>query len=181
TAVIPVGTVLTQGQYDALLAGELYFNVHTVAHSGGEIRGQITAQGGVGAATAALSAAQEVPASTSTATGSGTLIFDRATRNILIAYITHNVANATMAHIHTSLGPTTNGGVIVGFPTLTANFDGINNNLAYPPAGSQLTPQNVTDYLVDYLYFNVHSSNNLCAPAANCSAGEIRGNMTHLQ
>ena len=45
---------------------------------------------------------QEVPASTNTATGTGTLIFDRATRNILITHMTHNVTNATMAHTHTS-------------------------------------------------------------------------------
>ena len=191
TAVIPVGTKLTTGQYNALLAGELYFNVHSAKNicgangtsscSGGEIRGQITAQGGVGAATASLDASQEVPAGTSTATGKGTLIFDRATRNILITYITHNVATATAAHIHTSpTGPGSNGGVIVGFPTLTPNFDTLGNNLAYPPVGSQIPVANVTDFVANYLYFNVHSGNNLCAPAANCGAGEIRGNITAL-
>ena len=41
TATIPVGTVLTQAQYDDLLAGKLYFNVHSSANSGGEIRGQV--------------------------------------------------------------------------------------------------------------------------------------------
>jgi hypothetical protein len=181
TAVVPVGTVLTQAQYDALLAGELYFNVHTVANSGGEIRGQITAQGGLGAATAALTNAQEVPASTSAAAGTGTLIFDRATRNILITYITHNVTNATMAHIHTSpSGAGSNGNVIVGFSTLTPNFDTLGNNLAFPPAGSQVPAANVADFAANYLYFNVHSTNNLCAPAADCGAGEIRGNITAL-
>ncbi|MCF8208638.1 MAG: CHRD domain-containing protein [Rhodoferax sp.] len=43
----PAGTVLTETQYTAYLAGELYFNVHTAANPGGEIRGQITGSTGV--------------------------------------------------------------------------------------------------------------------------------------
>jgi len=34
-------TLLTADQVDALVAGKLYFNVHTAANPGGEIRGQI--------------------------------------------------------------------------------------------------------------------------------------------
>ena len=181
TAIVPPGTILTPAQYTALLAGELYFNVHTAANSNGEIRGQITMQGGVHADVANLTAGQEVPAGSSTATGTGTLLVDKATRRILISYITHNVANASMAHIHTSpSGAGSTGNVIVGFDTLQTNFDGLGNNLAYPPAGSQMTAQNVTDLLVSYLYFNVHSPNNLCAPAPNCGAGEIRGDITPI-
>ena len=181
TAIVPPGTILTPAQYTALLAGELYFNVHTVANPGGEIRGQINMQGGVHADVASLTAGQEVPAGTSTATGTGTLIVDKATRRILISYITHDVANASAAHIHTSpSGAGSNGPVIVGFSTLQANFDGLGNNLAYPPAGSQMTAQNVTDFLVSYLYFNVHSPNNLCAPAPTCAAGEIRGDIAPI-
>jgi hypothetical protein len=99
----------------------------------------------------------------------------------LITYVTHNVANATLAHIHTSpSGPGSNGGVIVGFSTLTPNFDGAGNNLAFPPQGSQIPVANVADFDAPKLYFNVHSSNNLCAPAADCGAGEIRGDITPL-
>jgi len=188
TAVVPPDTMLSQAQYNALLAGELYFNVHSTNNlcppapdcSAGEIRGQINVQGGTIAAVSSLTAAQEVPAGTSTATGKGTVVVDQATRNILISYITHDVANATAAHIHSGLGPGTTGGVIVGFPNLDTNFDGAGSNLAYPPAGSQMTAQNVADFLINYLYFNVHSANNLCAPAANCSAGEIRGNIVPI-
>ncbi len=32
---------LTDAQAEALLAGKMYFNVHTAAHPGGEIRGQV--------------------------------------------------------------------------------------------------------------------------------------------
>jgi hypothetical protein len=177
TGILLDNIALSPADYAELLAGTLYFNVHTAANPAGEIRGQINAQGGVVASAVSLAATQEVPPGTSSATGKGTLLVDAATRTILITYVTHNVANATLAHIHTSTGPTTTGGVIVGFNTLQTNVDGAGTNLAYPPAGSQMTAQNLTDFFANYLYFNVHSTNNLCAPAATCGAGEIRGNI----
>src|SRR6267378_1786695 len=89
TAIVPSGARLTPVQYTALLAGELYFNVHSTnllcgpvatptACTGGEIRGQIDAQGGVLAGAAPLTFAQEVsPPGTCTGittTGQGTVI-----------------------------------------------------------------------------------------------------------
>ncbi|MBI3375302.1 MAG: CHRD domain-containing protein [Betaproteobacteria bacterium] len=38
---VPAGAKLTDAQYDAFKAGELYVNVHTPANKGGEIRGQL--------------------------------------------------------------------------------------------------------------------------------------------
>jgi CHRD domain-containing protein len=38
---VPAGTKLTDAQYDAYRAGNLYVNVHSEANKGGEIRGQI--------------------------------------------------------------------------------------------------------------------------------------------
>lgn len=38
---VPVGTSLTDAQYQAYLAGQLYVNVHTDANKGGEIRAQL--------------------------------------------------------------------------------------------------------------------------------------------
>ena len=42
-----------------------------------------------------------------------------------------------------------------------------------------MSAQNLTDFGLSYLYFNVHSTaaSTFCAPAANCGAGEIRGNI----
>jgi hypothetical protein len=38
---VPPGARLTVEQYDAFKSGNLYYNVHSEAHRGGEIRGQI--------------------------------------------------------------------------------------------------------------------------------------------
>ncbi|MEK6243996.1 MAG: CHRD domain-containing protein [Pseudomonadota bacterium] len=38
---VPAGARLTDAQYDAFRAGNLYVNVHTAANKGGEIRGQL--------------------------------------------------------------------------------------------------------------------------------------------
>jgi hypothetical protein len=41
TWTIPAGAKLTDAQYEAFKAGNLYVNVHTDANKGGEVRGQI--------------------------------------------------------------------------------------------------------------------------------------------
>jgi CHRD domain len=41
TWVVPAGSKLTPDQYQAFQAGDLYINVHSKAHPGGEIRGQL--------------------------------------------------------------------------------------------------------------------------------------------
>jgi hypothetical protein len=176
TFFIPASTTLTAGQITALFAGQLYFDVFTAAHPAtgtGEIRGQLELQSGVLAAVADMDFAQETAGGTDltctgkTTTGQGTVIVDRATRLILTSYMTHNVTNANLSHIHTSTGPTTAGGVIINFvpgPTL-----------AYPSDTTvPLSAVNVSDFLADFLYFNIHSATD------GCPSGEIRGNIAHI-
>ncbi len=162
SATVPASTALTESQYAAFLAGELYFNVHSAANPSGEIRGRINIDGGVTAALTTLNGAQEVPPNASTATGRGTLLFDTSTREVLAAYATHNVVNTTVAHIHTGVVG------ISGPANVMTLLAGTNVWVGSTP--TILTAQNVTDLAAGSLYFNVHSP----APFA---AGEIRGQL----
>lgn len=158
-AVVPAGTVLTAAQYSALLAGELYFNVHSAANPGGEIRGRISVQGGVTAGLATLNSAQEVPTNGSTATGRGSFVFDTATREVIIGYATHNVVAASVAHVHT-------GAVGVSGPANVVTL-AAGTNLYSAPHPTTLTAQNAIDFNAGNTYFNVHSP--------TYPGGEIRG------
>jgi len=186
---------LSDADYAELLAGTLYFNVHTPLPNGfpnGEIRGQINIQGGVIAGTQGLDNLQEVPASTSPATGTGTVVVDSTTGAVLIAYVAHTIANPSAGHIHTSVsaappcagGPTCNGQVRIGF-TLQSNVDGAGTSLAYAPVPAAMNTTDLAHFTSNFLYFNIHRTdlnNNFCpAPATTCAAGEIRGNITALQ
>ncbi len=159
TATVPAGVVLTDAQYAALLAGELYMNVHTTTYPGGEIRGSLSLRGGVSAGLATLNGAQEVPTTGSTATGRGTLVFDSTTREVIVAYVTHNVAAPTVAHIHT-------GATGVSGPANVATLTAA-TNLFVAPSASTLSAQGATDTAAGNTYFNVHSTTN--------PGGEIRG------
>lgn len=111
------------------------------------------------AGTATLTGAEEVPPSGSAATGKGTIVFDSATRVVIVAYVTHNVANTTVSHIHTGAAGVSGPADVL---TLAAG-----TNLYAAPNPSTLTAQNVSDMLAGNTYFNVHST--------AYPAGEIRG------
>jgi CHRD domain-containing protein len=166
TATVPPGTTMSAADYAELLAGTLYFNVHTVANPNGEIRGNITGTTGVTAGLANLDAAQETPPTGSTATGKGTIVFDSTTGDVLIAYVTHNVANTTVAHIHTGAPG------VSGPANVISLVQGTNIYTAPVPTS---IAAHLADINAGNTYFNVHSTNNLCPPAVNCGAGEIRG------
>ncbi len=156
SATIPSGTVLTQAQYDDLLAGNLYFNVHSSTNSGGEIRGQI----GRVVMQATLNGAQEVPENLLTqAAGTAIVIVDPLTLGITgrATYTGISAANAA-AHIHTSAAGA-NGPIAI---TLTGN---ISAGTATIPANTVLTQTQYDDLRAGKLYFNVHNNN----------LGEIRG------
>jgi hypothetical protein len=168
TAVVPPATSLNTALLPTLLSGGFFFNVSSVGHPNGEIRAPIVLQGGVGASIVPLDKDQAVPPTSTTATGAGTLLVDLATGRLVVSYITHTVASATDAAIHTSTGHTTNGAVIIPFPNFKANIAS-GTSLATPAPTAQMSAQNLSDFVNALLYFDVRNSADLTS--------EIRGNI----
>ncbi len=169
TAVVPPNTTIPSAVLGPLLRGELYFNVGTGFKPNGEIRGAIQLQGGVAVSITALDQFQVVPPSGSSATGTGTLLADRATGRVLVSYLMHTVTGASTTVINTTAGL---GGLVLAFPNQRSNIDGLGTNLANPASTAILSPQNLTDFDASLLYFNVTT-----AAKPN---GDIRGNISPL-
>ena len=110
----------------------------------------------------ALSGANEVPAVTSAAAGTGTVTIN-ADRTVA-ASITVTGMNATASHIHEAAAGA-NGPVIVPF-TKTGD------NAFAAPAGAVLTESQYASYKAGKLYVNVHS--------AAYPGGEIRAQLKPL-
>lgn len=145
---------MTDAQITTLKGGGMYFNAHSAAFPGGEIRGQINRN--VGSAT--MNAVQEVPTNASTATGVGRMLVDPYTRGAS-GGITLTGMTATMAHIHLGAAGA-NGPVII---TLTNAGGGVWN----VPANTTLTADQMKAFKQGNLYFNAHST--------AFPGGEIRG------
>ncbi len=155
--------VLTTQQYNDLLAGNYYVNVHTAANPGGEIRGQILA-----AETQAfwtpLSGANEVGPVDSQATGTAYLTLSPDMSQMYYRVLVAGITNVTASHIHEAAAGQ-NGGVI--FPLFTGSGDFDPNN----PVSGVLAPtlSQVTALMAGDYYVNVHTTAN--------PGGEIRGQL----
>jgi hypothetical protein len=110
--------------------------------------------------TATLSGAEEVPAVTTTATGTFTGKFDPTTKQLTYT-LTYTGMTPTAWHIHTA-PKGTNGGVAVNFGTTFAS--------PYAGLTAVLTAQQEADLLAGNMYANFHSAKN--------PGGEIRGQIT---
>ena len=103
---------LSQAAYDALLAGGLYFNLHSTTHPDGHLRGQIVPEG-VRVIVTDLEGVQEVPAVASNARGRAGVTFVESTRTVHIHLNAQGVDDANAAHLHTGVagvsGPVTVG------------------------------------------------------------------------
>jgi hypothetical protein len=145
---------LTEDQAADLLAGNLYTNIHSPTFPGGEVRGQIMKPGQI-LFVAQLSGAQEVGPNSSTATGTGSVIFDPATLGITYK-MQHTVVDAVAGHIHQApVG--VNGPVIVPFTLVGQGASGT----------ATLTADQATALQAAGLYMNIHSN--------AFPGGEIRG------
>ena len=144
-----------------LLNGDIYMNVHSMAHPNGELRGQLHPVNGIGF-TAMLNAAQETPPTTSNATGTAWAVLSNKGSMVSFGITVAGLSSAfSAAHFHIGeMG--VSGGVVhpITFTDSSAmgTWTGIPDTL-------------ITKLLYNGLYLNVHTTNN--------PAGEIRGQLTH--
>jgi hypothetical protein len=161
------GSVTTFAQaVAAIRAGTTYFNIHTSANPGGEIRGQIVAAGD--AYFADLAGAQENPPVATAATGKGLTVIsaDGSTITYLVTYSgLSGTANAS--HVHTGVVGV-NGGVILPLAVGPSPMSGTLTAANFSASGSVTTfAQAVAAIRAGTTYFNIHTSAN--------PGGEIRG------
>ena len=143
-----------------LASGGHYVNVHTPAHTSGELRGQILTDNYTLVAFP-LSGEQEVPAVTTTAMGSGYALVNRNDFALELQVLTSGVEDATMAHIHTGFAGE-NGPVLLG---LEQSQSDVNRWMA--PADAALTAEIFALLASGGHYVNVHTPAN--------PSGELRG------
>jgi hypothetical protein len=161
------GSVTTFAQaVAAIKAGTTYFNIHTSANPGGEIRGQILPAGN--AHFADLQAHQENPPTSSSGSGSGIAVIsaDMSTITYLVTY-SGLTGTVNAAHIHTgAVGQ--NGGVILPLTAGPSPMTGTLTATNFTASGPVTTfAQAVAAIQAGTTYFNLHTSAN--------PGGEIRG------
>lgn len=157
TSPINGEATVTDAFITAMLKGQTYVNLHTVAFPGGEIRGNVRPKSTEFMAT--INAAQQVPTNTSTATGAFTGTYDATTKKL-----TYNVTFAgmmpTAGHVHIG-APGKNGPPAVNFDLVATS----------PITGNAVLTQATADSLfAGSTYVNLHT--------AAFAGGEIRGNIT---
>lgn len=151
---------LTAQQMMDFKSGDMYVNVHTTAHPGGEIRGQIQPTIYI---VSALDGNQEVPAVNISAGGTSVFILFPLTKTLLYRVTVSGLSGAiTGSHFHSALKGV-NGSVVYN---ITASYIG---NTA-TGMWNNLTDTQITAILSGAIYVNVHT--------AAHPAGEIRGQLT---
>lgn len=141
----------------SILAGLLYFNIHTGAFANGELRGQIVRSNSPFTLFCVADGAQEVPPVPSNGRGVGWFKFDTVANSIQYAFTSTGLSSAeTAAHIHGFAPPGAPAGVRFSLP---AGFH--KTGVLNYPAGDE------ANYLMGLSYVNLHT--------INFSGGELRG------
>ena len=151
-----------------LLNGLYYFNFHTAANGGGEIRGQIEfydQPSVVSKMGITLSPAQEVPAKQSPATGSVDVVYNKTTKTLGFTLVWNNLTDIpTGAHIHGPAAAGTNASIQADFFTLIPKTTSGSFSYSVAVDGVKIVE---ADLLAGKYYFNMHTPSN--------PGGEIRG------
>ncbi|HMB90353.1 MAG TPA: CHRD domain-containing protein, partial [Rhodothermales bacterium] len=157
---------LTDERIQDLLAGNLYFNIHTDQFPGGEIRGQIHVSEGTGLQ-AWLTNEQQTNEVTQEGSGTATLTLTEAgvLFDVTVDGLTGDIANA---HFHQGAAGV-NGSVVRG---IADDFEGNTASGLWTATDAEpLTDALIQDLLAGNLYLNIHTQAN--------PPGEIRGQV-HL-
>ncbi|MCX2865637.1 CHRD domain-containing protein [Paucibacter sp. PLA-PC-4] len=155
---VPAGTVLKPEDISSLRSGRLYFNAHSSAHPGGEIRGQI----GRRVFTATADGAHVVPSTNSAAVGRGFVTYDPTTRELQGRLALKGVS-ASAAQIHQSPAGV-NGSKIVALEPVAGSSDWV-----VPSSAMALSLEQAKALLAEGLHYTAHST--------AFPAGEIRGQL----
>lgn len=140
-----------------ILAGLMYFNIHTVNFPGGEMRGQIVRSASPITMYCVADGAQETPPNASAGKGVGWFKFDTVANSIGYSFTYTGLSAAeTAAHVHGFSAPGVASGVKLALPL---GFHK-NGNLTYPQVDE-------ANYLNQLAYVNIHTS--------TLPGGEIRG------
>ncbi len=153
---------LSAAQLEALQAGATYVNVHSPAHPGGEIRGQVIPEGIVFAFNE-LTGQQEVSPVSTAATGTAAVTMDPAAGSLVAHVNTSGADDAVAAHLHDGYAGT-NGGIAIG---LTQDMS---NTSLWSAVDAPVDADQVAAIRAGRYYANVHTPAN--------PGGEIRAQMT---
>ena len=164
--IVATWTGMTPDDVAALLAGNLYVNIHASGRPEGEIRGQIRPRT-VDSFPFFATAAQEVPPTDSTEVGECFANLADNAGSVLVR-CSHGIESPSMTHLH-SAPPGVDGPIVFDLPN-TPDFE----------SNVPLTPRLVADFAAGFLYVNIHS-------LPDYEQGEIRGQLiagsapAHLQ
>jgi hypothetical protein len=164
---------LTEDQFDAINARELYINIHSSDFPGGEIRGQLLPSSDV-YLQANLSGSNEVPSISTEA--SGNLVFELDGNMLTVSGsfddLTGDVAVSIAggAHIHDAVAGRNSGVVFI----LNLTLDADNRGAIIEAANNEFTlnTDQLATLLADGNYINVHSE--------AFTSGELRGQVTPI-